>query len=51
MLPYQDETRKLEKLLDSLFSDESTPEDVEVLRKPLPPGPLSECCTYNYGGE
>ena len=51
MLPYQEETRKLEELLERLFNDGSTPEDVQVLRKPFPPGPLSDCCSYNYGGD
>jgi hypothetical protein len=51
MLPYQDYTSKLEKLLERLFEDsESTSEDVEVLRKPRPFESSSSCCTYNYGG-
>ena len=48
MLPYQKDAKKLEKLLERLFTyDESTPDDVEVLRRPGPK-PFSDCCNYNY---
>lgn len=55
MLPYED-GKKLEKLLEKLFEDddESTPEDVVVLRRPIPPIEPFGCCSNNYssyGGE
>jgi|GEM_PF-1601433 len=52
MLPYQEDQKKLEKLLENLFEDddESIPEDLAVLRKPIPPiEPFTNCCNYNYG--
>ena len=49
MLPYQDDAKKLEELLDRLFNDESPPEDVTVFKKPSLPGPRSGCCSYSYG--
>ncbi len=53
MLPYQEAGKKLENLLEKLFRDdgESIREDVEVLKKPVGPGPkpFSNCCAYNYG--
>lgn len=50
MLPYQEDARKLEKLLERLFEDDdgSTPDDVEVLRGPGP-WPFSSCCSHSYG--
>jgi len=50
MLPYQQD-RKLEKLLENLFGDddESTLEDVGILRLPGLPRPFTSCCNYNYG--
>jgi hypothetical protein len=51
MLPYQEDGKRLEQLLEKLFDDdESTPEDVGILKKPGRPGPRSDCCTYSYGG-
>jgi hypothetical protein len=49
MLPYQQD-RKIEKLLENLFGDddESTLEDVGILRLPGLPRPSYSCCTYNY---
>jgi hypothetical protein len=50
MLPYQEDGKRLEQLLEKLFEDDgSTPEDVGILRKPGRPRPLSECCSYSYG--
>ena len=51
MLPYTEDGKKLEKLLEKLFEDgdESAGDDVEVLRKPGPPKPFGSCCTYSYG--
>jgi hypothetical protein len=49
MLPYED-GKKLEKLLERLFGDdESTPEDVVVLRGPIPPIKPFACCSNSYG--
>jgi len=52
MLPYQRPTEKLEKLLEQLFEDDnSTPEDVKVLKRPKPFMPTDgNCCTYSYLG-
>ena len=50
MLPYQEDGKKLEKLLEKLFEDdESTLADIEVLREPGPPKPFGSCCSYSYG--
>ena len=54
MLPYQEETKKLESLLEELFVDGADPdpdeeEDIDLLKKPRPPEPFRSCCTYNYG--
>jgi hypothetical protein len=49
MLPYQEDGKKLEKLLERLFEDdELTPDGVEVLRGPGP-RPFGSCCTHSYG--
>jgi hypothetical protein len=45
MLPYQ-EDRKLEKLLESLFGDDS--DDVEVLWLPIGPYSSTACCSLSY---
>lgn len=37
--------KKLEELLEQLFSDD---DEIEVLRGPRPPRPYIACCTYNY---
>ena len=52
MLPYQRHTEKLEELLEQLFEDDnSTPEDVKVLKRPKPFMPADgNCCTYSYLG-
>ena len=50
MLPYQEDQRMLEELLDELFSDEekSTPEDFEIWKMPSLPETFGNCCNYNY---
>ncbi len=53
MLPYQENRKKLEKLLEKLFEDDDewTPDDIAVLRKPKRPiRPFTDCCSYSYGG-
>jgi len=47
MLPYQEDAKKLEKLLERLFEDDDL-EDVEVLRRPGP-RPFGNCCSLSYG--
>ena len=49
MALYQEDRRKLEKLLDKLFKDDcdDLPEDVVVLGRPQP-GRLESCCSYSY---
>ena len=49
MPPYQEDRKKLEKLLDKLFKDDcdTLPEDVVVLGGPEP-GRLETCCCYSY---
>jgi len=52
MLPYQEETKKLENLLEELFEDadpDPDDEDIDLLKKPRLPEPFRSCCTYNYG--
>ena len=50
MLPYQEDGKKLEELLEKLFVDnESTPEDVKVWRGSSSVGTLGNCCNYSYG--
>ena len=52
MLPYQEDGKKLEELLERLFEDgdELTSEDIVVLNGPGPPKPNGpDCCVYNYG--
>ena len=50
MLPYQEDGKKLERLLERLFEDDdgSAPEDIEVLKEP---GlrPFRSCCSHSYG--
>jgi hypothetical protein len=52
MLPYQEDAKKLEKLLEKLFEDddESTPDDVVILDGPAGPWPIpfGNCCSYSY---
>ena len=52
MLPYQEHRKKLEKLLEKLFEEdsdyESVPEEVKVLKKPRPFEPFTNCCSYSY---
>jgi len=49
MLPYHDDGKNLEELLESLFNDDdgSAPEDVEILGWPGP-RPYGNCCTLSY---
>jgi hypothetical protein len=45
MLPYQEDQKRLEKLLEELFEGD---EDVAVFRKPGLPRPMNDCCRYSY---
>ena len=49
MPPYQEDRKKLEKLLEKLFKDDcdTLPKDVVVLDGPQP-GRLERCCAYAY---
>jgi hypothetical protein len=48
MLPYQDDGKRLEKLLENIFDD--TIDDVGILKWPGRPKPRGgSCCTYSYG--
>jgi hypothetical protein len=51
MLPYQEDGKKLESLLESLFRDDdgSALENVLILGWPGSPGRYTACCTYSYG--
>jgi len=48
MLPYQDDGKKLADLLENLFEDELSGDDIVVLRKAFEPRLRSECCDHNY---
>ena len=48
MLPYQEDGKKLADLLENLFEDELSDEDIVVMRKPFQPRSCSECCDHNY---
>ncbi len=52
MLPYQKDGKNLETLLEKLFDedDELTSEGVSIMKKPVLPWPLGNCCSYNYAG-
>jgi len=50
MLPYQEDGKKLESLLENLFKndDESALEDVLILSWPGSLVIYTACCTYSY---
>ena len=50
MLSYQEDQKKLEELLNELFSneEESTPEDIVIWKIPNLPETFGNCCTYSY---
>jgi len=48
MLPYQEDEKRLERLLEELLEGD---EDVAVFKKPGLPRPTSDCCIYSYASE
>ena len=50
MLPYQEDGKRLESLLESLLNDDdgSALEDVMILRLPGSSGIFTACCGYSY---
>jgi len=50
MLPYQEDGKKLESLLQSLFEEEeiASATGIDILRIPILPGLFSSCCSYSY---
>ena len=46
MLPYEENTKKLEDLLQKLFEDD---DDIAVLERGLESTTYTNCCTYTYG--
>lgn len=49
MLPYQEDAKKLEKLLESLFEDDNSDiEGIKVWKKPGFSTTSSSCCHYTY---
>jgi hypothetical protein len=50
MLPYQEDGKKLERLLEELFENGEEPvtEGILVIRKPRLPIPSKNCCSISY---